>query len=202
MASHEGPGASTKREYVPANFFLLRANTFSVDSYVRILAERQEGDAGRSEDRSETHALEDPLEALAAEPAFMTALEVASPQLTRAISDHGLGMAPDKRSRKRRASALRYLARATSRPTPFGLFAGVALGELGDSTRAQLGQPIIERTLVRPDGYWMLTWLRETLRTRGLAPEGVHTALQADVLPRVIPPPFGRTSREDSIIPP
>ena len=50
------------------------------------------------------------------------------------------------------AKLLRYLIRMSTRPTPYGLFAGVALGKWSDHTDLALGEPV-SRT--RPDMGWL-----------------------------------------------
>ena len=61
----------------------------------------------------------------------------------------------DGRRRDVDRSILRYLIRMSTRPTPFGLFAGVALGRWGDRTDLQLASaPFRQRT--RPDMGWLM----------------------------------------------
>lgn len=50
-------------------------------------------------------------------------------------------------------SACRYLLRATGRPTPFGLFAGVTAVSVGDDARACLGHN--HRVVIRADTEWL-----------------------------------------------
>ena len=72
-----------------------------------------------------------------AEPAIAEALYIASPSIHAALGYWHCD--PDSRKGRRCERALvRYFARMTSRVTPFGLFAGSTLGEVGTATRLEL----------------------------------------------------------------
>ncbi len=59
-----------------------------------------------------------------------------------------------------RAKLLRFLIRMSTRPTPFGLFAGVALGHWGAITDLALSaEP--PRTATRPDMAWLLPFVQK-----------------------------------------
>ncbi|MEV5978368.1 lantibiotic dehydratase [Streptomyces sp. NPDC052114] len=76
---------------------------------------------------------------LIADPRFREALEVSSPSLARTV-DAVLADAPMAVSdlRKAHRAVTRYLLRAASRPTPFGLLAGVLWGSFGTTTKGEL----------------------------------------------------------------
>jgi thiopeptide-type bacteriocin biosynthesis protein len=68
---------------------------------------------------------------------------------------------PSGRQRDRLdASLLRYLIRMSTRPTPYGLFAGVGLAEWGDTTDLQLDDGP-RRTRTRVDMGWLMRWIAE-----------------------------------------
>jgi len=57
-----------------------------------------------------------------------------------------------------RGKLLRYQIRMSTRPTPYGLFAGVALGKFGEATNATIrGTPPVRRA--RPDMGWLLSFV-------------------------------------------
>ncbi len=56
-----------------------------------------------------------------------------------------------------RSRLLRYLIRMSTRPTPFGLFAGVAIGYWGSSTDLRI-EPTV-RTRTRPDMAWLMNFV-------------------------------------------
>lgn len=95
------------------------------------------------------------------------ALAVSSESLDAALARPG---APGKKARQRVDSLLRYLIRASTRPTPFGLFAGVGLGRWDESTDLALaGRPHPIR--VRADMGWLMGLVqaldaRREVRTR------------------------------------
>jgi thiopeptide-type bacteriocin biosynthesis protein len=77
------------------------------------------------------------LQVIASTPLVREALFLASPEL-----EHRLASwfeAPESpRGRKLERAVVRYFARMTGRPTPFGLFAGYSLGAIADGTRLEL----------------------------------------------------------------
>ncbi|MEV3989785.1 lantibiotic dehydratase [Streptomyces sp. NPDC049837] len=69
--------------------------------------------------------------------------------------------AGDDKSRRRVFSrALRYLTRMSTRPTPFGAFSGVAVGEFGDRTTAALARTAVAAARVRADMGWLLALIK------------------------------------------
>lgn len=70
------------------------------------------------------------------------AIGVASPDLARALTGLHDGTAPAQPQRVRRAveALIRYLLRWTSRPTPFGLFAGIAVAGLSGHASVRWGE--------------------------------------------------------------
>lgn len=130
-----------------------------------------------------------------ATPEFSNAVHAASPRLAgrveQVIRENG---GSPRTVRKATGAVARYLLRATGRPTPFGLFAGVATATCGH-THVQIGTA--HRPVARPDTLW-LDYIRRDLQGR---PDVLpHLKLQAndlvarhgDVLVR--PLPGGRTA--------
>lgn len=111
----------------------------------------------------------------ASHPLFREALQVASGSLTESLDRLDAGAGLDGKRLRRTALALsRYALRAQTRPTPFGLFAGVAPARAQDTTRVVLSGP--GHKAVRLDAAWLTRRV-----TRWLAlPEvrrGVHVVL-------------------------
>ncbi|KAA8886163.1 hypothetical protein F3087_26575 [Nocardia colli] len=92
-----------------------------------------------------------------ADPRVQRALAVGGGDLLRALEQPK----GDARARGRLSRKLqRYLIRMSSRPTPFGLFAGVGLANWGEHTDLALADaPAIVRT--RPDMGWLLDFVRQ-----------------------------------------
>lgn len=85
------------------------------------------------------------------DPLVQEAIALASPSLASA------------RTPKAEAARARYLSRMTTRPTPFGLFAGVSLGRFGP-TDLRLAPRSEHRKRTRPDLKWLLGVVRDLER--------------------------------------
>ncbi|MEU0938788.1 lantibiotic dehydratase [Embleya sp. NPDC005971] len=106
------------------------------------------------------------LRRIAADPLFREAVQVASGSLAAALDrlDAGADLGP-KRLTGTALSVTRYALRMTGRPTPFGLFAGVATAHLGPTARVRVQGP--DAKAVRLDG----GRLHEQVRAWLAAPE-------------------------------
>ncbi|WP_129841978.1 lantibiotic dehydratase [Streptomyces sp. RFCAC02] len=89
-------------------------------------------------------------------PGFAAAVEQASPVLADRVRQICNGrLLPDPVVRKAVVALMRYLLRASSRATPFGLFAGVAPARIGGVSAARIGTG--HQAAVRPDATWLAT---------------------------------------------
>ena len=93
---------------------------------------------------------------LLARPAVREALFLASPSLDEALPSWR--SEPDgEKGRKTERALVRYLYRMAGRATPFGLFAGCAVGELKGPTRLRVESgPMLRRTRLDMDYLWSL----------------------------------------------
>jgi thiopeptide-type bacteriocin biosynthesis protein len=87
-------------------------------------------------------------------PEVREALFLASPKLEAGL-DAWLADEPGGPPTKYEQALLRYFARMSSRPTPFGLFAGVATGTLGGRTEVSLGAIGDHGRRTRPDMHFL-----------------------------------------------
>lgn len=95
-----------------------------------------------------------------ADPRIYRALAVGGGDLLRALEKPARD---DRAQRKLAGKLLRYLIRMSTRPTPYGLFAGVCLAHWGERTDLALaGDP--PRTRTRPDMAWLLGVVAELER--------------------------------------
>lgn len=104
------------------------------------------------------------------------AIEVASPSLARRVHEvcHGRTL-PARQVRRAVLSVVRYLLRATNRPTPFGLFAGVAPARFGRELHARFGDQ--HHGTARVDAEWlpeMINRLEACSELRRRLPVVVH----------------------------
>ncbi|SDC73883.1 lantibiotic dehydratase [Actinokineospora iranica] len=87
-------------------------------------------------------------------PRLADAVRQASPSLGAAVDTIRSGhLVEDKQIRSATLSTARYLLRSIGRPTPFGLFAGVAPVELGAGAQARWGEE--HRAVARVNTEWL-----------------------------------------------
>jgi thiopeptide-type bacteriocin biosynthesis protein len=94
------------------------------------------------------------LAALVARPEVREAIWVASPVLEASI-DGWLADPTGEAGQKTERSLVRYVSRMTTRPTPFGLFAGNTVGTLGEATELELAARDGYRRYTRIDGDYL-----------------------------------------------
>jgi thiopeptide-type bacteriocin biosynthesis protein len=131
--------------YEPLDYFVVRAPLFPVQRYEQLC---------RPEPTGPVHP--EPADLLPDDPLERRALAVGSPALYRALARSPVGC---ENSSALRRKLLRYLIRMSTRPTPYGLFAGVALGTWTTATDLALAaEP--PRTRTRPDMEWVTDVVR------------------------------------------
>ena len=103
------------------------------------------------------------------DPSFAAAVELASPALAAQVLALLATPHPCTRTVRRIAmSSLRYRLRCTSRATPFGLFAGIAVLQVDDSAAAaSIGGA--HRAVARVDHRWITKVVDEAMQSRDFA---------------------------------
>jgi hypothetical protein len=103
------------------------------------------------------------LRRLVDDPLVREAIEVSSGRLSETLDRicDGAGIDPSKVERAVLA-ATRYLLRMCSRPTPFGLLAGVAVGSFGAGAKVRIGTAHAKS--VRVDAGWLSGFVEDALR--------------------------------------
>lgn len=132
-------GSHNKRPeplFEPLNFFMLRAPLFPREAYTQLHTVAAETASGLS----------------VLNPHVRLALSVASRSLFDAIERQNLS---PRAALRREKKLLRYLIRMSTRPTPYGLFAGVALGDWGAATDLSIAHPMA-RLQVGLDMGWLM----------------------------------------------
>ncbi|MEU7183250.1 MULTISPECIES: lantibiotic dehydratase [Streptomyces] len=100
---------------------------------------------------------------------FATAVKVASPDLASRIDQVCAGHSlPDLAVRRTVLSVLRYLLRARTRATPFGLFAGIAAARIGSAPALRVGAG--HQATARPDAAWATALVDHFEEHSGLRP--------------------------------
>jgi hypothetical protein len=139
----------TQRLYDPLGWAVVRAPLLPAEAYLE-LADPPSGGRAWWGANLDTPTSRDPQVRLA--------LLVGAGHLAKALQE-GTG-----RDRKASGKLLRYLIRMSTRPTPYGLFAGVGLGTFGATTNLKLSDAAAPRR-ARPDMAWLLS-LIGTLEAR------------------------------------
>jgi len=123
-----------------------------VEAYLSLGHARTDDDAGERPNGKQV-----PAARLPDDPRVRAALAVGGGNLYDALSRAD---ASDEGDPDAAAKLLRYLIRMSTRPTPYGLFAGVALARWGPETDLSLA-PARPRTRTRPDMAWLLRLVME-----------------------------------------
>lgn len=95
---------------------------------------------------------------------LIKAIAVSSPNLYSMLKynfDSIIENRNNKKSRQVISSLIRYALRGCSRPTPFGLFSGVASGSFSESEELKLRIEKQFNNFIRPDMAWLLHVVRE-----------------------------------------
>jgi thiopeptide-type bacteriocin biosynthesis protein len=164
--------------FLVEDYFLLRAPAFSVavyEEWIRsaagtLVAEERRGCLRRYL-----------VEKFATSPALLSALEFASPSAAAALrSERETKNRSVKQSRRLEQTLVKYFSRAHARSTPFGLFAGAALGGFGETTAMEIAAPDEHSRLVRVD-YSLLAsvidWLTKRVDVRRASRYRVNSSL-------------------------
>src|SRR5262249_4617557 len=150
-ASAVNPKVSVKLQtrgrplYEPLEWALVRAPLLPIEAYLTLNHATVDNEASQRRDAKQT-----PDNRLPADPRICTALAVGGGNLYDV-----LGCTDSCKKGDADAKLLRYLIRMSTRPTPYGLFAGVALTRWGPETDLSLA-PARPRTRTRPDMAWLL----------------------------------------------
>lgn len=151
--------------YTPAGFYMVRTPVLPAHTFTDLVAtETHSGDIDAVLQAQREYTYQQ-LQALAVQPQIEQALAVASFSLFDALKRLQQSTSSTARTERTYSSLLRYITRMSTRPTPFGLFAGIALGEFSSETKVQMATPSVERIRTRPDMNWLLSILQTVEET-------------------------------------
>jgi len=146
------PAAHGRPLYEPLDWVLVRAPLLPVEAFLAL------NHAAENDEASECpNAKPAPDDRLPADPRIRAALAVGGGNLYDVLSRAGSFGKDDPDSA---GKLLRYLIRMSTRPTPYGLFAGVALARWGPQTDLAMAS-VRPRTRTRPDMAWLLRLVME-----------------------------------------
>ncbi|HSS49717.1 MAG TPA: lantibiotic dehydratase family protein, partial [Thermoanaerobaculia bacterium] len=130
------PARQDEALYEPLDCVLVRTPLLPVRSYLELADEERQ-----------LSAMSDPV--------VRRALAAGSPSLLGAIERFQQSGLSRRDAERMRAKLLRYQIRMATRPTPYGLFAGVALGRWGAATDLRV-RATCSLTRTRPDMAWLM----------------------------------------------
>ncbi len=125
-----------ERLYQPLDFVTVRAPLLPVECYRALADQKRQLD-------------------LLSDPRMLSALAVGSASLLAAIDRFSQSGLTQRDADRMRAKLRRYQIRMSTRPTPYGLFAGVALASWGENTDLRICATLA-RTRTRPDMAWLM----------------------------------------------
>lgn len=132
--------------YEASGFYMIRTPLLPIDKYL--------------------HTFQDPtkLDILIKEsfnsPELKESLAVSSNELMKAIDKNNID-ADTKSSKQILSSLIKYYIRLSTRPTPFGLFSGISIGQFGDSTDIRVADLSRHTKRARPDMEWVYGFIKE-----------------------------------------
>ena len=145
----KGVGRAGKGFYRPLGWGVLRAPLLPVEAYSALsdrLSDRSSSAAARW--RSDATTL------LPADPWVRLALAVGGGHLVETLGDE------EKKDADAPGKLLRYQIRMSTRPTPYGIFAGVGLGKFAEATDVLIDASSSTRR-ARPDMEWLFSLVGE-----------------------------------------
>ncbi len=153
--------------YEPAGFFLLRAPVLPIGVFQQLtsgggvnLAILEDDAALDTWLAQVNQASCNTIQTLVAHPLVVQALTVASRDIFEGLT-YIRRDETSRRAKRAYSGLFRYLTRMSTRPTPFGLFSGIAMGQFGPHTTLQLNSDTVQSTRTRPDMGWLLSLLEQ-----------------------------------------
>lgn len=127
-------------KYSASDYFMVRTSLLSLTDYMSMFSEM---------DSISKHLMD-----VFNEPMMKEALIVASKDLSVAFANIDLNNT-SKSSDQIKLSLIKYFIRLSTRPTPFGLFAGISMGHFGESSNIIISDLSHHVKRVRPDMEWV-----------------------------------------------
>jgi lantibiotic biosynthesis protein len=147
--------------YVPATFYMLRAPALPAETFFQLTTQRIDGATDKEAFYAESiKQCYRKLQSLSAQESIEYAVAIASFSLFDGLERIRRGDI-SRKSERVYSRLLRYIVRMCTRPTPFGMFAGVAMGTFADHSDVQLASPVIQRIRTRPDMKWLFAIINQ-----------------------------------------
>jgi len=142
----------TENLFVPSGSFMIRTPLLPFENFFQLSSKQ-------NLDKILLSYLENPL--------IIEAISIASPNLIKALDKHSTSNS-ERKKEQALMSLLRYLLRMSTRATPFGLFACVGKGELGEHTNLSVNEIDLIKKRARPDMAWLNSVIEEAEQNRKL----------------------------------
>jgi len=127
-------------KYLASDYFMVRTSLLSLADYEHMF--------------SEMDSINEKLTKWFNNPLIKEALTIASGDLSVAFANADLNN-ESKSTEQIKSSLIKYFIRASTRPTPFGLFSGISLGHFGESSNIVISNPSQHIKRARPDMEWI-----------------------------------------------
>ncbi|GCE29462.1 lantibiotic dehydratase [Dictyobacter alpinus] len=153
--------------YHATGTFLVRVPAFSLAVFLQLTTRHifcetsEEGNEDEAFAEGVQHGYEQVRLLMMTSSFFRVAVSLASQDLVQGFFRLHQDPVSPARMKRVYSRLMRYLVRMSTRATPFGLFAGVALGTITDTTQLTLEQHALGHVHVRPDIGWLSAFLRE-----------------------------------------
>lgn len=139
--------------FEPLNFFMVRSPILPLNFYNTLFeCEKNEN--------IELEQMMGKLESAILDPFIQEAIFVSSSSLYNSIIDLK-SISNEKRREQIIHAVNKYLIRMSTRPTPFGLFAGITYGTFNSSTSFAIEKPFLHKKRTRPDMSWLLALIHK-----------------------------------------
>ncbi|PGA90096.1 bacteriocin biosynthesis protein [Bacillus pseudomycoides] len=143
----------SKNLFEPLKFFMVRSPILPLNFYKTLF------ECKKSEN-VELEQMMGKLESAISDPFIQEAIFVSSSSLYNSIIDLK-NISNEKRREQIIHAVNKYLIRMSTRPTPFGLFAGITYGTFHSSTSFAIEKPFSHKKQTRPDMSWLLALIHK-----------------------------------------
>jgi len=134
--------------FTPLDYYLIRTPTLPLDYFNKIINRLKEED------------IDEWVRTVINDSVIREAIFVSSPSLFMSL-DEWDSITKQKRKTQIAHALNNYLIRMSTRPTPFGLFAGVSIGKFSESSSSKINHIDKGKKLCKPDMRWLFSLIKK-----------------------------------------